>query len=296
MMDLLTLAFQTDSTRVATLLLGIEQSPRSYGAEIGISDAHHGLTHHSGDPEKIEKVTKINCYHIEQFTYLLDKLKAVKEGDGTLLDHSLVMYGTNMGDSNQHLHYDVPHVLVGGASGQLKGGRHLAYKTKTVTTGNLLLVDSVTGASAANHTPSAQSSNDERPIRRSDARVEMLARGIAIPDVNADQEPSTRFFRDMMIVGHLAFSLGRLSLAPQVASKIARGWQFVLDHQRFRLRNPRNGVPAIEAAIATTGTDAVGAIAELLLAAADSVEHPLGDGWIEMLKTLRKTKRSARPS
>jgi hypothetical protein len=96
----------------------------------------------------------------------------------------------------------------------------------------------------------------------------------------------------MMIVWHLAFSLGRLSLAPQVASKITQGWQFVLDHQRFRLRNPRNGVPAIEAAIATPGADAVGAIAELLLAAADSVEHPLADGWFEMLKTLRKTKKS----
>ena len=71
--------------------------------------------------------------------YYLDKLKSTPDGDGTLLDHSLVLYGTNMGDSNQHLHYDVPHILVGGASGQLKGGRHLAFPTKTVTTGNLLL-------------------------------------------------------------------------------------------------------------------------------------------------------------
>ena len=71
--------------------------------------------------------------------YFVDKLKSTPEGDGTLLDHSLILYGTNMGDSNQHLHYDVPHILVGGASGQLKGDRHLAYPTKTVTTGNLLL-------------------------------------------------------------------------------------------------------------------------------------------------------------
>ena len=71
--------------------------------------------------------------------YFLDKLRSTPDGDGTLLDHSLVLYGTNMGDSNQHLHYDVPHILAGGASGQLKGGRHLAFPTKTVTTGNLLL-------------------------------------------------------------------------------------------------------------------------------------------------------------
>ena len=72
-------------------------------------------------------------------SYFVQKLRAIPDGDGTLLDHSLTLYGTNMGNSNQHLHYDVPHILVGGANGQLKGGRHLAYSTKTVTTGNLLL-------------------------------------------------------------------------------------------------------------------------------------------------------------
>jgi tetratricopeptide (TPR) repeat protein len=110
-------------------------------------------------------------------------------------------------------------------------------------------------------------------VKSSDRRAEMLARGIAIPDVSADQDPRIRFFRDMMIVGHLAFSLGRTTLTSQVTSKIARGWQFVLDHQRFRLRNPRNGVPAIEAAIKTTETESMGRIAELLLAAADAVER-----------------------
>ena len=78
--------------------------------------------------------------------YFVDKLKKTPDGDGTLLDHSLILYGTNMGDSNQHLHYDVPHILVGGASGQLKGDRHLHYQTKTVTTGNLLL--SILGCTA----------------------------------------------------------------------------------------------------------------------------------------------------
>src|SRR5262249_57938853 len=89
MADLLTLAFQTDATRVATLLLALEQSPRAY-PEIGIPEAHHGLTHHQGDADKIAKVTRINCYHIEAFAYLLGKLKSTPDGDGTLLDHVMV--------------------------------------------------------------------------------------------------------------------------------------------------------------------------------------------------------------
>ncbi len=134
MMDLLTLAFQTDSTRVVTVLLGIEQSPRSYGAEIGISEAHHGLTHHSGDPEKIEKVTKINCYHIQQFTYLLDKLKGVKEGDGTLLDHSMIAYGSGLSDGNRHEHHNLPLILAGRGNGTLKPGRMVRYPDETPIT------------------------------------------------------------------------------------------------------------------------------------------------------------------
>lgn len=134
MMDLLTLAFQTDSTRVATVLLGIEQSPRSYGAEIGISEAHHGLTHHSGDPEKIEKVTKINCYHIQQFTYLLDKLKGVKEGDGTLLYHSMIVYGSGLADGNRHEHHNLPLILAGRANGSVKPGRMVRYPDETPIT------------------------------------------------------------------------------------------------------------------------------------------------------------------
>jgi hypothetical protein len=134
MMDLLTLAFQTDSTRIVTLLLGIEQSPRSYGAEIGISEAHHGLTHHSGDPEKIEKVTKINCYHLQQFTYLLDKLKAAKEGDGTLLDHSMIVYGSALSDGNRHEHHNLPLILAGRGNGTLKPGRLVRYPAETPIT------------------------------------------------------------------------------------------------------------------------------------------------------------------
>ena len=84
-------------------------------------------------------LSKINQYHVKMLAHLVDKLAKTQDGDGTLLDHSLVLYGSNMGNSNQHVHYDVPHVLVGGLNGKLKGGRHLAYPTKTVPTGNLLL-------------------------------------------------------------------------------------------------------------------------------------------------------------
>jgi hypothetical protein len=134
MMDLLTLAFQTDSTRVATVLLGVEQSPRSYGAEIGISEAHHGLTHHSGDPEKIEKVTKINCYHIQQFTYLLSKLKAVREGGGTLLDHCMIVYGSGLSDGNRHEHHNLPLILAGRGNGTLRPGRMVRHPDETPIT------------------------------------------------------------------------------------------------------------------------------------------------------------------
>jgi hypothetical protein len=133
-MDLLALAFQTDSTRVATLILGVEQSPRSYGAEIGITEAHHGLTHHSGDPEKIEKVTKINCYHVQQFTYLLDKLASIKEGDGTLLDHSMIAYGSGLSDGNRHDHHNLPLILAGRGGGTLKPGRMVRYPDETPIT------------------------------------------------------------------------------------------------------------------------------------------------------------------
>jgi hypothetical protein len=134
MMDLLAVAFQTDSTRIATVLLGIEQSPRSYGAEIGITEAHHGLTHHSGDLEKIEKVTRINCYHIEQFAYFLGKLKSIEEQDGSLLDHSMIVYGSGLSDGNRHEHHNLPLVLAGGGNGTLKPGRMVKFPAETPIT------------------------------------------------------------------------------------------------------------------------------------------------------------------
>jgi hypothetical protein len=136
--DLLALAFQADITRVATILYARDLTARAY-PESGTTSGFHGASHHAENPANILNYSKINTYHVKCLAYFIDKLSKIREGDGTLLDHSLTLYGTNMGNSNQHLHYDVPHVLVGGASGQLKGGRHIAVPSKIVSTGNLLL-------------------------------------------------------------------------------------------------------------------------------------------------------------
>jgi hypothetical protein len=136
--DLLALAFQADITRVATVLYARDLTGRVY-PESGTDISFHGGSHHAEDPGRIAQFARLNRYHVQMLGYLLKKLSGLTEGDGTLLDHSLVLYGSNMGNSNQHLHYDVPHVLVGGASGKLRGDRHLAYASRTVPTGNLLL-------------------------------------------------------------------------------------------------------------------------------------------------------------
>jgi hypothetical protein len=136
--DLTALAFQGDITRVATLLGARDLTNRSFPLS-GTNTGFHGGSHHAENPDKIADYARINRYHVQMFAYFLNKLKATPDGDGTLLDHSLILYGSNMGNSNQHMHYDVPHILAGGASGQLQGGRHLAYPSKTVPTGNLLL-------------------------------------------------------------------------------------------------------------------------------------------------------------
>ncbi|HZL57079.1 MAG TPA: DUF1552 domain-containing protein, partial [Bryobacteraceae bacterium] len=130
MFDLTTLAFRTDTTRIVTLLLALEQSPRAY-PEIGIPEAHHGLTHHQGDKEKIEKVTQINCFHAKQFAYLLEKLRSTPDGDGTLLDHSMITYGSGLSDGNAHDHANLPMVLAGRACGRLKPGRYVGYPKET---------------------------------------------------------------------------------------------------------------------------------------------------------------------
>ena len=130
MCDLQVLAYQTDLTRVVTFMLGREFSGVTY-PQVGVPDAHHPITHHQQEAEKIVKVTKINHYHVTQFAYLLDKLRSTPDGDGSLLDHTIMMYGTGMGDCNAHDPRNIPLVLAGGRSAQLKGGRHIAYAKET---------------------------------------------------------------------------------------------------------------------------------------------------------------------
>ena len=137
--DLMALAFQADITRVGTLLFARDLTGRTYPESEAPTSGFHGISHHGEDPRNIALLSKINQYHVKMLAHLIAKLAKTPDGDGTLLDHSLVLYGSNMGNSNQHVHYDVPHVLVGGLNGKLKGGRHLAYPTKQVPTGNLLL-------------------------------------------------------------------------------------------------------------------------------------------------------------
>lgn len=136
--DLTALAFQGDITRVATMLGARDLTGKNY-PDSGTNTSFHGGSHHAENPERIADYSILNRYHVSMTAYLAQKLKSIPDGDGTLLDHTLMLHGTNMGNSNQHIHYDVPHILIGGANGKLKGGRHLSYKTKTITTGNLLL-------------------------------------------------------------------------------------------------------------------------------------------------------------
>jgi hypothetical protein len=139
MFDLQALAYQADITRVGTMLLARDLTGRIYPESDAPALGFHGGSHHGEDPARIDEFSKINQYHVKMLAYFVDKLAKTEDGDGSLLDHSLLMFGSNMGNPNQHLHYDVPHILVGGNNGKLKGGRHLAYPTKTVPTGNLLL-------------------------------------------------------------------------------------------------------------------------------------------------------------
>ena len=121
------------------MLFARDLTGRTYPESDAPTASFHGASHHGEDPKRIDAFSKINQYHVKMLAYLVDKLAKTNDGDGTLLDHSLVLYGSNMGNPNQHLHYDVPHVIIGGANGKMKGNRHLAYPSKTVPTGNLLL-------------------------------------------------------------------------------------------------------------------------------------------------------------
>jgi hypothetical protein len=130
MFDLQILALQGDVTRVTTFQLARETSNRTY-PEIGVSDPHHPLTHHGNDPEKIAKVAKINQFHVSLFAEFLQKMAATPEGDGSLLDHSLYLYGSGMGNPNVHDHQNLPILVAGGAAGRMRGGRHLRFDKPT---------------------------------------------------------------------------------------------------------------------------------------------------------------------
>jgi hypothetical protein len=130
MFDLQVLAMQADVTRVITFQLARETSTRTY-PEIGISEGHHPLTHNSNDPVKMEMVAKINAYHVSLFGYYLDKLKNTPDGQGSLLDHSLILYGSGMGNPDIHDHINLPILVAGGAAGSVKGGRHIQYAEPT---------------------------------------------------------------------------------------------------------------------------------------------------------------------
>jgi hypothetical protein len=137
MADLQVLAWQTDMTRVCTFQIGHEMSGRAY-PEVGFGDAHHSFTHHQGDPEKISKVIRINAFHTKLLAYYLDKLRSTPDGNGSLLDHSMILYGSSLSDGNLHLYTDLPLLLVAGGVGGIKGGRHIRYRGGLPMT-NLLL-------------------------------------------------------------------------------------------------------------------------------------------------------------
>ena len=127
MYDLLVLAYQADITRVGAFQISYETSSRTY-PQVGVANSHHSLSHHSQNEENIAKLIRINTYHIQMLAYFLEKLRATPDGDGTLLDNSLMLYGGSMSDGNDHSHYPLPCLLAGGAAGRLEGGRHLPYE------------------------------------------------------------------------------------------------------------------------------------------------------------------------
>jgi Protein of unknown function (DUF1552) len=137
MYDLMALAYQANVTRVITFMVSREVSNRTY-TQVGVTDGHHAISHHQNRAEKMEKNVRIQTFNINQFKGFLDKLKAIPDGDGSLLDHAVILYGSNMSNSNAHDHYPLPNLLVGGAAGRMKGGRHLRYADHTPMT-NLLV-------------------------------------------------------------------------------------------------------------------------------------------------------------
>jgi hypothetical protein len=137
MFDLMVLAFQSEITRVSTFMMARELSNRTY-PQVGVNEGHHATSHHQNDTEKMVKNAKIQTWHVGQFKRFVDKLAAIQEGEGSLLDNSILLYGSNMSNSNAHDHYPLPNVLLGGGAGTLKGGMHIKYEERTPMT-NLVL-------------------------------------------------------------------------------------------------------------------------------------------------------------
>ena len=137
MSDLIAIAFQADLTRVVTFMYSREGGNRPY-REIGVPDAHHGLSHHQNDPERMARLQLIDRHHVAQFAYLLGKLAEANDEQGSVLDESMIVYGSSLSDSNAHTHDNLPTLRAGGGSGTLKGGRHLRFADGTPMT-NLLL-------------------------------------------------------------------------------------------------------------------------------------------------------------
>ena len=140
MFDLQVVAFQADLTRVTTFMFGREQTDRNF-PEIGIGDGHHPLSHHKEVAEQIALVEQIDLHHTRQVAYFLEKMRSTPDGDGSLLDHSVILFGSGLSDANFHIHYNVPIVLAGGAAGQIKGGRHLRYSGTPLTNLHLAVLD-----------------------------------------------------------------------------------------------------------------------------------------------------------
>jgi hypothetical protein len=130
MCDMMVLAFQTDTTRVATFMLANEGSNRSY-RNIGVNDGHHNLSHHQGDPAKQMKIRDINRFHMLQYAYVLNRLRSIQEGEGTLLDNCMLVYGSGIADGNRHDHSNLPILMAGRGGGTILPGRHLRYASET---------------------------------------------------------------------------------------------------------------------------------------------------------------------
>jgi hypothetical protein len=144
MFDLIALAYQADVTRVVTYFMVGEATNRTYN-HIGVPDAFHPLSHHANNPQRLDKLVTIQRWHVERFADFVDRLAQIPDGDGTLLDQSMFMYGSNMSNSDRHNNYPLPTLLVGGGAGSLHGGRHIDLPERTTLSNLHLTVLNKTG-------------------------------------------------------------------------------------------------------------------------------------------------------